>query len=73
MAPIDATANLDKTQTKRLQQIIRVLLYYGHALDLTMLVALGSLVVAQSEGTQATREACTQLLNYTATHPEAVL
>jgi len=73
MAPIDTTANLDHTQTKRLQQIIGVLLYYGRALDLTMLVALGSLAAAQSEGTQATSKACTQLLNYAATHPEAVL
>jgi len=38
-----------------------------------MLVALGSLAAAQSEGTQATIEACTHLLNYAATHPDAVL
>jgi len=38
-----------------------------------MLVALGSLAAAQSEGAQATIEACTHLLNYAATLPEAVL
>ena len=36
-----------------------------------MLVALGTLSAAQSEGTQATAEACTQLLNYAETHPDA--
>jgi len=36
-------------------------------------VALGSLAAAQSKGTQATIEACTNLLNYAATHPDAVL
>ncbi len=42
-------------------------------LTLTMLITLGSLAAAQSEGTQATLNACTQLLNYAATHPDAVL
>jgi len=72
-APIDTSPNLDKTQVKCLQQIIRVFLYYGRALDLTMLVALGTLAAAQAEGTQATVEVCTQLLNYAATYPDAVL
>jgi len=67
--PIDATPPMDIPQTKRLQQIIGVLLYYARALNLTMLVALGSLAAAQTEGTQATMEACMQLLNYAATHP----
>ncbi len=72
-APIDTSPNLDKTQIKRLQQIIGVFLYYGRALDLTMLVSLGTLAAAQTKGTQATVEACTQLLNYAATHPDAIL
>jgi len=59
----------NKTTTKN----IGVFLYYGRALTLTMLVALRSLAAAQSEGTQATIKACTHLLNYAATHPEAVL
>jgi hypothetical protein len=36
-----------------------------------MLVALGTLAAAQSEGTTATTKACTHLLNYAATHPDA--
>jgi hypothetical protein len=38
-----------------------------------MLVALGSLAAAQAQGTQATAKACTKLLNYAATHPEATI
>ena len=50
-----------------------VLLYYGRAVDSTILVALGTLAAAQAQGTQATAEACTHLLNYCATHPDAVI
>ena len=38
-----------------------------------MLVVLGSLASTQSKGTEATACAATQLLNYCATHPDAVL
>jgi hypothetical protein len=57
----------------RLQEIIGVLLYYARAVDNTMLVALSSLASAQSQGTEATAKAATQLLNYAATHPDAVV
>jgi hypothetical protein len=38
-----------------------------------MLVALGTIASNQSKGTQATAQALTQLLNYTAVHPDATL
>ena len=38
-----------------------------------MLVALGSIGANQSKGTQTTADACIHLLNYCATHPNAVL
>jgi hypothetical protein len=38
-----------------------------------MLVALSTLAAAQTKGTQQTAEACTKLLNYAATHPNAVI
>lgn len=38
-----------------------------------MLVALGTLASAQTKGTQATAQAATQLLNYCATNPDAVV
>jgi hypothetical protein len=38
-----------------------------------MLVALGSISSAQSHGTEATMDAVTHLLNYAATHPDAIV
>jgi hypothetical protein len=38
-----------------------------------MLVALGTLAAAQSQGTEKTMEATVQLLNYAATHPDAAI
>jgi hypothetical protein len=78
-APIQLTALLDTTpkladlEIKRLQQIVGTLLFYARAIDTTMLVALGTLASAQSQGTEATAKAVTRLLNYAASHPDAVL
>jgi hypothetical protein len=53
--------------------VISTFLYCARAIDNTMLVALGSLAAAQTKGTQATGHACTQLLNYATTHPDAII
>jgi hypothetical protein len=47
------------------------LLYYARDLDCIMIVALNSL--ASVPTTQATAQSFMQLLNYAATHPDAVL
>jgi len=46
------------------QEVISILLYYAHVVDSTMLAALGTLATQQANGTQATMEVLTQLLNY---------
>jgi hypothetical protein len=56
-----------------LQEIISTLLYYGLAINSNLLTALGTLASAQTNGTKATASACKQLLNYCATHPDAVV
>ena len=71
--PIDTSPPLDKNGIKRLQEIIGTLLFYGRAVDNTMLVALNELGSAQAHGTEATAEATVKLLNYAATHPDAVI
>ena len=38
-----------------------------------MLVALNSIASAQAQGTEATLKACLRLLNYAATHPDAII
>ena len=72
-APEDTSAPLNVDGIKRLQEVIGTFLYYSRAIDSTMLVALGSLAAAQAKGTQATAQASTQLLNYAASHSDAVL
>ena len=73
MTEIDTSPSLDHSGIKRLQEVIGTLLYYGRAIDNTMLVALGTLASQQTKATEATGEALTQLLDYAATHPEAIV
>lgn len=69
----DLSAALDAKQTNLIQQIIGVLLYYARAIDATILPALGSLGADQSKPTTHTMDTIIQLLNYCATHSNAVL
>ena len=71
--PADVSAPLPPEDRKHLQEVISVLLYYGRAVNFTILVALGMLAATQAQGTQATAEACTHLLNFCATHSDAVI
>ena len=71
--PEDTSNKLSKQGILRLQEIVGTFLYYGRAVDNTMLVALGTLSSAQSQGTEATMDAAIQLLNYTASNPDAVV
>jgi hypothetical protein len=48
-----------------------IFLFYGRAIDNTMLVALGTIAAAQTHGTTMTMDAVVQLLNDAATDPEA--
>ena len=54
-----------------IQRIIGIFLYYGIALDLTMLVALGTLATQQSKPTESLWNDITWFLNYAASHPDA--
>ena len=53
--------------------MIGTILYYARAVDDTILVSLGTLASKQSAATEATSAATMQLLNYCATHPDAVV
>ena len=64
---------MDSSKKTCLQEVIGTLLFYAWALNSTMLVCLGTLAAAQTKGTAATTKACSQLLNYAATHPNAVV
>ena len=69
----DDSPLLDVEDTKLVQQVIGALLYYARAIDSTMLPALSTVGQSQAKGTVATLKAVTQLLNYAATHPDAVV
>jgi hypothetical protein len=72
-APIDTSPLLNKNGVTRIQQIIGIFLYYARAIDSTMLIALGSLAAVQTKATQLTNTAVSQLLDYAATYPDAVV
>jgi hypothetical protein len=69
----DVTPLLDAADNKRIQEIIGTLLYYARAVDPTMLTALSTLATQQPKGTKQTMMDITHLLNYCATHPNAVI
>jgi hypothetical protein len=53
--------------------VIGVLLYYGRAVDSTILVGLNSLAAAQSKPTAHTMSLVKWLLDYVATNPDTIL
>ncbi len=68
----DPSILLDKEGQKYIQATTRTLLYYSHAVDSTMLVALNAIAMQQASPTQKTMERVKQLLDYCASQEEAV-
>jgi hypothetical protein len=71
--PLDTSPALNPREVQLLQQIIGVFLYFGRAVDSTILVALGTLAANQTKATKNTMKAANQLMDYLATHPNATL
>ena len=73
------TRSPDKTQLlqtdviKRVHKITVTLLYYAKFVNYTLLVALGTISYQQAKANAATNQFVVQLLDYCATHPDAVL
>ena len=67
------TASLTPAQIKHIQQVVGTLLYYSQAVDPTLAEALSAIAARPSQGTEAVMEACKQLLDYAATHPNATI
>ena len=55
---------LNKAEIKRVQGIVGTLLYYGRAVEPTLLAALSTITSQQSNGTKAVSNACNNLLDY---------
>jgi hypothetical protein len=69
----DDSTILPPSELTRIQEIVGTFLFYGSAIDSTMLVALGIIASKQSKGKHATAQAVTQLLNYAAAYPDATV
>lgn len=72
-ADTDLTPLLNKLGIKRVQQISGIFLYYGRAVDPTILVALNEISNSQANPTERTMAACNMLLDYLSTHPDAAI
>jgi hypothetical protein len=69
VAPPAAT----NVEGKYIRQMIGILLYYGRAVDSTILVGLSLLAAAQSKPTDHTLFLVKWLLDHTATNPDAIV
>jgi hypothetical protein len=70
---LDETPRLSPEATKEIQGIVGSLLFYGRAVDYSILPALNDISYQQSKPTQRTRRLCTQLLDFVLTQPEAII
>ena len=73
MEKIDILPILEKTHITRIQQVVGTFFYYARAVDTTMLHSLNEISIVQTCATDNTANATIHLLNYAATHPNAVL
>jgi hypothetical protein len=71
--PIDISPKLSPAEIKKIQRVIRSILYYARAVDITVLMALSSIAIKQSKGTKNTMEKAKQLLDYLATYPDVTI
>ena len=69
----DESPHLNATDTKWVQSAVGSLLYYGRALDNTILPALNQIGTEQALPTTNTKRKIRRLLDYVATYPKAYL
>ena len=72
-SPDDNNPILPAKQLKYIQQVVGVLLYYGIAIDNTVLVTLGDLRSEQAAATALTKNKFNHLLDYLASNPNATI
>ncbi len=71
--PANISPKLSDDKIKEIQRVIRSILYYARAVDITILMALSSIASKQTRGTTNTMAKAKQLLDYLATHPDATI
>ncbi|CAJ1934140.1 unnamed protein product [Cylindrotheca closterium] len=70
-ATTDDSPFLDVKDQTTISEVVGTFLYYGRAIDLSMLPALGTIAAQQAQPTVNTMKAVTQFLNYAASNPDA--
>ena len=69
--PPNVSPTLDEKGIKRIQQIVGSILYYAHAVDMTVLAALSTIAIDQTKATKQTMKRCIKLLDYLASNQNA--
>ena len=69
----DESPKLDKAGIKYVQQVAGTLLYYGRAVDATILPVLSLIALEQAAPTEQTMERVKQLLDYCTSQEEAII
>jgi hypothetical protein len=64
---------LNKEDKRYVQQVIGVFLFYGRAVDGTMLCPLNAIAMDQENPTQETLKKVRKFMDYAATHPDAII
>ncbi len=70
---VDISPKLSDIEIKEIQQVVRSILYYARAVDVTVLMALSSIASKQTRATTNTMAKAKQLLDYLGTHPNATI
>ena len=71
--PQDISWKLNDKEIKQVQKIVGSILYYARAVDMTVLMRLSTIASEQTKGKERTLEKAYQVLDYLATHPNAVV
>ena len=69
----DTSPSLSKKEAPFVPSVVGSLLYYGRALDASVLPALNTIATQQNDPTKKVKEKCDRLLDYVATYPNPIL
>jgi hypothetical protein len=70
---IDMSPPLSNKNKKYIQEVVSTFLYYARCVNSTMLTALGTIATQQANPTKNTTIKVKQFLDYSSTHPNAIV
>ena len=71
MPTIPDETEISEQDTKFIEQVLGTFLYYGQAVDPTMLLTINAIACAKKHGMKKTLDAVMQFLEYTTSHTDA--